>query len=62
VSDHARIQWERNIGESERGAGLVEYALVVTLIAIACLVAVRFLGDETSKSFTETGESVSIAS
>ena len=31
-------------GTSERGAGLVEYGLLVTLIALVCAVAVTFLG------------------
>ena len=34
--------------DSERGASLVEYALLVGLIAIVCLVAIMFLGSSTS--------------
>lgn len=43
---------------NERGASLVEYALLIALIMIIALVAVQFLGDETSTSFSESAESV----
>lgn len=46
---------------SDRGASLVEYALLVTLIAMVCLIAVMFLGDETSRSFSSTADSISNA-
>jgi pilus assembly protein Flp/PilA len=42
----------------QRGASLVEYALLVALIAIACLVAVQFFGGATSTSFSRTGASL----
>jgi pilus assembly protein Flp/PilA len=42
----------------DRGASLVEYALLVALIAIVCLVAVLFFGEETSSSFSRTAVSV----
>lgn len=38
---------------SERGASLVEYALVVALIAMVCIAAVSALGSTTSRSFSE---------
>jgi pilus assembly protein Flp/PilA len=37
--------------ESEKGASLVEYALLVALIAIVCIVAVRALGTSISSQF-----------
>ena len=37
-------------GNDERGASLVEYALLVALIAVVCIVAVTFLGDSASRS------------
>ena len=40
---------------SERGASLVEYALLVALIAVVCVVAVQVLGQSTSESFSSTG-------
>ena len=39
----------------ERGANLVEYILLVALIALAVIAAVVFLGGEVSEKFNETG-------
>jgi pilus assembly protein Flp/PilA len=36
---------------SDRGASLVEYALLLALIAVVCIGAVTFLGGETSSSY-----------
>ena len=44
--------------DTERGASLVEYALLVALIAVVCIAAIGFLGDEASSSFNETGSSI----
>jgi pilus assembly protein Flp/PilA len=38
--------------EKERGASLVEYALLVALIAIVCIVALRALGSQVSRQFS----------
>ncbi len=54
----------RRAGEQRRdsrGASLVEYALLVGLIAIVCLTAVFFLGNETSASFSSTAGSITNA-
>ena len=40
---------------SEKGASLVEYALLVALIAVACIVAIRALGSKISQQFSYTG-------
>jgi len=40
--------------DDDRGASLVEYALLVALIAIVCVVAVTVLGDAASTSFSST--------
>ena len=37
----------------ERGASMVEYSLLVLLIAIAALVAVAFFGDSLSGTYSE---------
>ena len=37
----------------ERGASLVEYALLLALIAMVCIAAVTALGDTTSGAFSE---------
>ena len=42
----------------ERGASLVEYALLVALIALVCIVAVTFFGTQTGDTFSRVGSSV----
>ena len=44
--------------DDERGASLVEYALLVALIAVVCIVAVSFLGDAAKSKFTTVGSSI----
>jgi pilus assembly protein Flp/PilA len=39
--------------DGDRGASLVEYALLLALIAMVCIAAVSALGDTTSASFSE---------
>ena len=41
--------------KEEKGASMVEYALLVVLIAIVALVAVRLAGNEVSSPFSEVG-------
>jgi len=43
---------------SERGASLVEYALLVALIAVVCIGAVTFLGGQTAGSYSQIGNSL----
>lgn len=45
-------------GQDERGASLVEYALLVALIAVVCIVAVSFLGEEAKSTFNDVGSSI----
>ena len=44
--------------KSDRGASLVEYALLVALIAVVCIVAVTFLGKSASSKFSSVGSAV----
>lgn len=44
----------RMVRADDRGASLVEYALLVALIAVICVVAVTVLGDAASTSFSST--------
>ena len=54
--------WLRaRFSDSERGASLVEYALPVALIAVICIVALRFLGNSASNTFDSVGDSVGAA-
>lgn len=41
-----------------QGASLVEYALLVALIAIVCFAAVIFFGQSTSAEFESIGSSI----
>jgi pilus assembly protein Flp/PilA len=45
-------------GRTERGASLVEYALLVALIAVVCIVAVSILGQNASKKFSSVGSAL----
>ena len=45
--------------KDEQGANLVEYILLVALIALAVIAAVVFLGGEVSSKFQETGDKLS---
>jgi pilus assembly protein Flp/PilA len=44
--------------KSERGASLVEYALLVALIAVVCIGAVTVLGTGASKKFSSVGTTI----
>ena len=46
------------IVRSERGASLVEYALLVALIAIACIGALTFLGGSASTNLSSAGSAI----
>jgi pilus assembly protein Flp/PilA len=47
--------------DDERGASLVEYAFLVGLIAIVCLVAILFLGESTSSKYSNVASQVGAA-
>jgi pilus assembly protein Flp/PilA len=52
--------WLRaRFGDTERGASLVEYALLVALIAVVCIAAVTVLGENASDKFDTVGDSIS---
>ena len=44
--------------DTDRGASLVEYALLVALIAVVCILAVTFLGKSASNKFNTVGSSI----
>jgi pilus assembly protein Flp/PilA len=46
------------IARAERGAGLVEYALLVALIALVCILAVAMLGANASSKFSAVASSI----
>ena len=52
--------WLRaRLADSDRGASLVEYALLVALIAVVCIAAVTILGKNASNKFSQVGTSMS---
>jgi len=56
---HSFAPWVRaHLGRSERGAALVEYALLLALIAVACIVALTFLGGQASSKLNNVGNSI----
>ncbi len=49
---------QARVAKSERGAALVEYALLLALIAVVCIVALQFLGGSASTKFSKVGQSI----
>ena len=47
--------------QEEKGAAMVEYGLLLALIAVVCILAITFLGDSTSEAFSQVGSSISQA-
>lgn len=45
--------------DEDRGAGMVEYALLVVLIALIAFIAINFAGNEVSGVFSDIGTSLS---
>jgi pilus assembly protein Flp/PilA len=52
---------QARFSRTERGAALVEYALLLALIAVVCIVALTQLGGQASGKFTDVGNSISAA-
>jgi pilus assembly protein Flp/PilA len=50
--------WLTSRIDDERGASLVEYALLVALIAVVCVAAVTALGSTTSQKFSEIDSAI----
>ena len=45
-------------GRSDEGQGLVEYALIIAVIAIAIIVALLFLRDQITNIFSNIGNNL----
>ena len=53
------VLWVGNLLDcGDDGASLVEYALLVALIAVICIAAIAFLGQSASSKFSAVGSSV----
>ncbi|MFM7509488.1 MAG: Flp family type IVb pilin [Actinomycetota bacterium] len=50
--------WIASHSRTERGASLVEYALLVALIAVVCIAAVTVLGGRLDSQFDSVGASL----
>ncbi len=44
--------------KNEKGASLVEYALLTALIAVVCIIALRTLGTTVSQQFSNVADQV----
>jgi Flp pilus assembly pilin Flp len=51
--------WLHSQLHHQRGASLVEYCLLVALIALACFAALQALGPDVAKPYSEMGSSLS---
>ncbi len=50
--------YQSRIARDEAGASMVEYALLVALIAVVVIAAALFLGTEINDKFSEVGQTV----
>ena len=50
--------WLRARFDDDRGASLVEYALLVALIAVVCIAAITLLGGNASSKFSAVANSL----
>ena len=54
------VVWMRaRFADREQGASLVEYALLLALIAVVCIAAISFVGTNASASFSRDANSLS---
>jgi pilus assembly protein Flp/PilA len=51
-----------NFLQDESGASAVEYALLIALIAVACIYAIQMLGIDIAAAFTTVANVISAAS
>ncbi len=49
---------KQTVVTEEKGATMVEYALMVALIAVVAIAAVTFLGEEVSEKFDSIGNTL----
>ena len=49
---------QSRLHRDEEGASLVEYALLVALIAVVCIAAISFVGGSASTKFSNVGSSL----
>ena len=49
---------EVRVSDDDRGASLVEYALLVALIAVVCIAAITLLGGNAASKFSNVANSL----
>jgi pilus assembly protein Flp/PilA len=54
-------RWLRLQFEGQRGASMVEYSLLLVLIALICIAAITVLGQSGSSTFDSTGSIIANA-
>ena len=47
---------QNQVDESEKGASMLEYALLAALIAVVAIAAITFLGRQASTTFSTVGQ------
>ena len=47
---------QQEVQESEKGASMLEYALLAALIAVVAIAAITFLGRQASTTFSNVGQ------
>lgn len=55
--DRLKTRWPGTHGTGQEGSALVEYALLVTLIAVVCLLGINFLGGAADEGLSMAGSS-----
>ena len=53
------VWMQARFGRQDEGASLVEYALLLALIAVVCIAAISLLGSSASTTFTREANSLS---
>jgi Flp pilus assembly pilin Flp len=53
------LTWARQLAREERGQGLVEYSLVIALVALAAVVALSLMGSSVTDFLTTAANCVS---
>lgn len=55
-----RVIWflQGSLDRDERGSSVVEYALLLALLAVVCLLALDYLGGQTAGGYSEAATSI----
>ena len=50
--------WLRSKAKTDKGASLVEYALLLALIAVVCIAAITLIGNNANSKLNSVGSSI----